>query len=105
MENLENKSFKDDVLELSSKIPKGKVTTYKEIARQLNTKAYRAVGTALSKNKEPKKYFCHRVVESSGDVGGYAFGGKRGKIKMLKKEGINIQNCRVKDMEKFLYKF
>lgn len=39
--------FSDKVLELAKKVPRGKVTTYKEIARKLNTKAYRLLELLL----------------------------------------------------------
>ena len=44
--------FNERCYRLISKIPAGKVSTYKEIARDLNTKAYRAVGTAMAKNQK-----------------------------------------------------
>ena len=42
--------FSDRVYKIIKKIPKGKVSTYKAVAEALNSKAYRAVGTALNKN-------------------------------------------------------
>jgi len=43
-------TFYDKVYKVASKIPKGKVSTYKEIAKALNSRAYRAVGKAMNKN-------------------------------------------------------
>ena len=43
--------FDDRCYELLKLIPIGKVTTYKEIARALNTKAWRAVGSAMARNE------------------------------------------------------
>ena len=43
-------SFTNRVYEVTKKIPRGKVSTYKDIALALNCKAYRAVGSALKKN-------------------------------------------------------
>ncbi len=77
------KSFSEKCYELLKKVPKGKITTYKEIARALKTKAYRAVGNAMNKNPYSPKVPCHRVVKSDGKVGGFALG-KRKKILMLK---------------------
>jgi len=96
--------FKEKVLELTKKIPKGKVTTYKIIAEKLNTRAYRAVGTALHNNKKPIIIPCHRIVNSDGFVGGYANGIEQ-KKKLLKKEGINIKNKKIQDFEKVLFRF
>jgi methylated-DNA-[protein]-cysteine S-methyltransferase len=44
------KTFADQAYDLLKKVPKGRVTTYKEIAHALNTKAYRGVGQAMRKN-------------------------------------------------------
>ena len=75
--------FNEKVLELTKKIPKGRVTTYKLIAEKLKTHACRAVGTALHNNKKPIIIPCHRVVNSDGFVGGYAKGIEQ-KIRLLK---------------------
>ncbi|HQJ58151.1 MAG TPA: MGMT family protein, partial [Candidatus Pacearchaeota archaeon] len=83
---------------------KGKVTTYKEIARKLNSKAYRAVGNAMNKNPYAPKVPCHRVVKSNGEVGGFAFGVKK-KIEMLKKEGVYIDKNNKIDLKEYLFKF
>ena len=98
--------FAERVYRLARKVPKGSVTTYKEIAKKLNTKAYRAVGTALRNNKKPIIIPCHRVVNSDGTAGGY--GGvrdSRKKMILLKKEGIRIKNKRIADFESVLFRF
>ena len=97
-------TFSENVLELTKKVPKGKVTTYKIIAEKLNTIAYRAVGTALHNNKKPIIIPCHRVVNSSGFVGGYGKGIKK-KIELLRKEGIEIKNKKIINFEKVLLRF
>lgn len=97
-------TFAEKVLELVKKIPKGKVTTYKIIAKKLNSEAYRAVGNALNKNKKPIVIPCHRVVRSDGNLGGYSKGIKK-KIFLLKKEGIEIKNNTAINFEKKLSKF
>lgn len=96
--------FQNKVYNLCKKIPKGKVTTYKLIAEKLGTKAYRAVGTALNKNPFAPKVPCHRVVNSNGFVGEFASGINK-KIKLLKKEGVEINNCKIKNFRKILLKF
>lgn len=96
-------SFQQQVLNLTKQIPKGKVTTYKGIARKLNTKAYRAVGQALHNNKNPITIPCHRVINSNGNLGGYATGLKK-KILLLKSEGIEINNNKI-DLKKYLFRF
>jgi len=89
---------------LTKRVPKGKVSTYKEIARKLGTKAYRAVGNALNKNPYSPEVPCHRVVKSDGCVGGFARGTRK-KVEMLKSEGIKIKNNKIIDFRKKLYKF
>ena len=111
-------SFNQRVWNLCKKIPKGKISTYKEIAKALNTKAYRAVGNALNKNpygawgwvggfncrKQSNLVPCHRVINSSGEIGGFARGQKE-KIKLLKAEGIEIKNNKIVEFKKKLFRF
>ena len=95
-------SFPQAVYRLASLIPKGKISTYKNIARALNNpKAARAVGNALNKNPYAPKVPCHRVIRSNGEVGGFASGTNK-KIVILKKEGIIINKGRI-DLNKYLY--
>ena len=93
--------FNEKCYQVLKKVPKGKVTTYKNIAKALKTRAYRAVGRAMKMNENAPAVPCHRVVCSDGNVGGYL--GKRDnekKIKLLKKEGIEIVNGKI-NLEKF----
>jgi len=87
-------SFNQKVWALTSRIPKGQVTTYANIAKQLNTRGYRAVGNALNKNPYAPAVPCHRVVGSDGKLTGYA-GGLTKKQRMLQQEGISISNGKV----------
>jgi len=97
-------NFNEKVWKACSKVPKGKVTTYAEIAKALNTKAYRAVGNALNKNPFAPKVPCHRVVNSNGKLGGFASGPKK-KVMRLQREGVKIKNGKVIDFEKVVYRF
>ena len=74
------------------KIPKGKVKTYKELARSIRKpKASRAVANACGKNPFPIKIPCHRVIRSDGRLGGYSGkGGIKTKRKLLRSEGVFI---------------
>ena len=98
--------FSERVLDLISKIPKGKVTTYSEIARALgNPGASRAVGNALRHNKHPDKIPCYKVVRSDGSLGGYS--GKMDspeKIQRLKRDGIFVRDGKV-DMKRHFHSF
>jgi len=96
--------FQEEIWGLLKEIPEGRVTTYKVIAEKLGTKAYRAVGNACNKNPFAPKAPCHRVVNSDGRIGGFASGTEK-KIELLKKEGIDIQGNKIKDMDKILFRF
>ena len=116
------KSFNEKCYSVLKKVPKGKVTTYKEIARAVGTRAYRAVGNAMNKNPYAPQIPCHRVVKSDGKVGGFAErsrrrrknklsitrarsgdSGEKKKIQLLKNEGIEIKNNKI-DLKKYFYK-
>ena len=79
-------TFQEKVYAVVRKIPKGKVLTYKEVAKRAGKPlASRAVGNILSKNIDPMVP-CHRVIRSDGEIGGYR-AVKNSKIKILKMEG------------------
>jgi O-6-methylguanine DNA methyltransferase len=102
-------NFEEKVWKLMERIPKGRVTTYGQIARKLNTKAYRAVGNACRKNPYAPRVPCHRVVRSDGTIGG--FGGKtsgktvKEKTRLLRKENVEIRNGKIVNFKKILFKF
>ena len=98
--NLEQKVFKK-LLE----VPKGQVTTYAELAKAVGIKnGQRYIGNVMNKNPYPAIVPCHRVVMSTGKIGGYAYGEKV-KTNMLSKEGIKIQDGKILDWEKKVYRF
>ncbi len=94
----------EKLYELLKEIPQGKVTTYKELAKKLKTKGYRAVGQIVGKNPNAPKVPCHRVVRTDGGLGGYAFGIEK-KIEILAVEGVKVSNNKIVDFEKKLHKF
>ncbi len=99
-------NFFEKVYEITRKIPEGRVSTYAEIGRALNTKSYRLIGQALSKNPYAPQVPCHRVVKNTGEVGGFNGSCENSlKIQLLKNEGLVIVNGRIKDFENVLYKF
>lgn len=96
-------------------IPRGKVMTYGQVARELGKPlSSRAVGQALARNPFPynttgcmsshTKTPCHRVIQSNGAVGG--FNGRRHqkekKIALLEREGVCIEAGKVTPLERFL---
>ena len=96
-------TFAERVYAVTKKIPKGKVSTYRDIAHALKSKAYRAVGSALNKNPYAPRVPCHRVVNASGFIGGFASGSKK-KVRLLRQEGIIITNNKI-DLSRFKCKF
>lgn len=97
-----DKTFNEKCYQILKNIPRGKVTTYKEIANALNSRAYRRVGNAMKKNHN-KKIKCYKVINSNGCIGGFNRGVKE-KIGLLEKEGIEINNNKI-DLKKYGFKF
>jgi methylated-DNA-[protein]-cysteine S-methyltransferase len=98
--------FAEQIYQVLKQVPRGKVTTYAALAKRINSKAYRAVGTALSKNPYAPIVPCHRVVRSDGTIGGF-MGKKIGstiikKKQMLMAEGIVFEGDKVKDFAKIV---
>ena len=86
-------------------VPPGKVTTYGELARAVGIKnGGRAIGNIMNKNPYPGIMPCHRVVMSTGKIGGYAYG-KKVKERMLAREGIQIQNEAIHNIQNKMHHF
>ena len=90
-------SFADRCYRAVMQVPRGRVTTYKLLARAAGfPKAWRSVGTAMARNTRPMIIPCHRVVCSNGLLGGHRFG-LHAKIAILKNEGVFVVGKRVAD--------
>jgi len=80
--------FQRKVLRKLFALPYGRVTTYGDLAARAGSPgAARAVGTAMSKNPVALVIPCHRVVGSSGSLGGFS-GGLSKKKALLVHEGV-----------------
>lgn len=81
-------TFQQRVVETVRAIPRGATKTYGEVARLASSPgAARAVGQVMATNPVPIIIPCHRVVGSSGGLGGFsAAGGVRTKQWMLDRE-------------------
>jgi len=97
-------SFNEQCYALLKQIPEGKVTTYREMANAMGTRAWRAVGTAMARNSDLIITPCHRVVRSDGSVGQYALGASK-KVELLEDEGVKIVDGKVKNLEQFFHRF
>ena len=70
--------FQLKVWETLLKIPVGQLTTYGNIAREIQMpQASRAVGTAIGDNPVAFLIPCHRIIQSTGILGGYHWGTTR----------------------------
>ena len=83
-------AFEQEVLTQTRKIKYGKTITYSQLAEKIGSRAYRAVGNALSKNPVPIIIPCHRVVAKNG-IGGYSQGLDI-KTRLLELEKRNLNN-------------
>lgn len=69
------RGFGRRVLEATARIPFGSVSTYKQVAAQAGSpRGSRAAGNALGANPIPIIVPCHRVLHSTGGLGGYTGG-------------------------------
>lgn len=117
MSNQTPLNLNERVWEIVKKIPKGKVTTYGEIAVKLGNpklsrqvgwpfadahdKALfaRAVGNALHSNTDPRVP-CHRVVDRNGRLApNFAFNGAKEQKRRLEQEGVKFKDEMHVDMK------
>ena len=67
--------FQQKVWSALQQIPYGKTISYAQLAQSVgNPKACRAVGSANGKNPIAIIIPCHRVINTGGKLGGYAYG-------------------------------
>ncbi len=85
-------NFQIQVWRALLQLPFGSLTTYKTIANMIDRPtATRAVGTAIGKNPIGYLIPCHRVIRSSGELGGYLWGLDR-KLTILGWEASHISH-------------
>jgi AraC family transcriptional regulator of adaptative response/methylated-DNA-[protein]-cysteine methyltransferase len=76
--HLKGTDFQLKVWETLLKIPMGQLTTYGSVAQQIEKpNASRAVGTAIGSNPVAFLIPCHRIIQSTGNLGGYMWGNTR----------------------------
>jgi methylated-DNA-[protein]-cysteine S-methyltransferase len=87
---LQGTDFQKQVWDSLLSIPAGTTTTYASIAHQIGRpKAVRAVGSAVGRNPISVIVPCHRVLASSGSLGGYV-AGLDFKRRLLGLEGVLV---------------
>jgi methylated-DNA-[protein]-cysteine S-methyltransferase len=85
----EGTEFERHVWRAIQDVPYGETRTYKWLAERVGSPdGSRAVGQALSKNPIPIVIPCHRIIESTGKIGGYS-AGVRVKRRLLEMEYYN----------------
>lgn len=95
--HIKGTNFQLKVWEALLQIPDGGVTTYGDIAGALHLPGgSRAVGGAVGSNPVSWLIPCHRVIRSTGELGGYAWGIERKKV-MLMKEQMNDRGPATED--------
>lgn len=88
--DLHGTPFQQNVWKALQSIPKGKTSTYADIAKKIGKpKAVRAVAQACGANPIAIRIPCHRVVRSDGAISGYRWGVER-KRALLQAEGIQV---------------
>jgi methylated-DNA-[protein]-cysteine S-methyltransferase len=71
LKNIFKTDFSRKVIKSLITIRPGESTTYSDIAKKINSKAYRAVGSVLRNNPLPLIIPCHRVIKKDGKIGGF----------------------------------
>jgi methylated-DNA-[protein]-cysteine S-methyltransferase len=88
-------TFEQRVFDAICRIPRGRVTTYGLLARELDCGSAQAVGQALKRNPFAPEVPCHRVIASDLKTGGFSGqrdGAKiRKKLRLLKEEGVRFE--------------
>ncbi len=93
------------ILRILAEVPKGKVTTYGDLAKELarrdpkySPNASRAVGTTMKNNPCAPQVPCHRVIKSDGKIGNFrggAEGAVEAKIGMLRDERVTVVDGKI----------
>jgi AraC family transcriptional regulator of adaptative response/methylated-DNA-[protein]-cysteine methyltransferase len=95
--HLKGTPFQMKVWEALLTIPMGSLSTYGQIAAQAgNPGASRAVGTAIGSNPVAYLIPCHRVIQSTGQIGGYRWGSTR-KSAMIGWECVRRETKKMSD--------
>jgi len=106
--------YQQAILRILAEVPKGKVTTYGDLAKELarrdqkwSPNASRAVGTTMKNNLCGPQIPCHRVIKSDGNIGNFR-GGEKGAVKekigMLRDEGVTVTDGKI-DLNEYRHEF
>ena len=100
-----SENFFDRVYNVVKRIPYGKVTTYGSIAKHLgSSRSARTVGWAMNNSHQFNNVPAHRVVNRNGILTGkHHFSGSNLMKQLLENEGINIENDKIIDFERYFW--
>jgi methylated-DNA-protein-cysteine methyltransferase-like protein len=104
---MNDENFFERVYEVAEKIPFGRVTTYGAIAERIGSKgSARMVGWAMNSSHHSLRAIpAHRVVNRNGLLTGkHHFGGTNVMKELLENEGVKVEDNKVVDFEKLLWK-
>ena len=100
---VQERDFFADVMDVVRRIPKGRVTSYGAIAKYLGAaRSARIVGYCMNNSHAVKPHVpAHRVVNGAGILSGkHHFGPDERMQRLLKKEGVEVENDQVVDFAK-----
>ncbi|MFT5239704.1 MAG: methylated-DNA-[protein]-cysteine S-methyltransferase [Candidatus Promineifilaceae bacterium] len=108
MRPLRTTAFQQRVYDALSRVPKGRVTTYKVLSESIGCGSSQAVGQALKRNPFAPTVPCHRVISSTLRLGGY-LGCTEGdavhaKRRLLAEEGVTFDDNHLVDKSRVLYR-
>ncbi|EDM25120.1 methyltransferase [Lentisphaera araneosa HTCC2155] len=102
-------AFRLSVLKQLLEIPRGRVSTYANLAKSINCRSSQAIGQALKANPWAPDVPCHRIIKSDFSIGGF-FGQGSGeqitkKLNLLKNEGVFFDIQGKINEEKLIFNF
>jgi len=98
---MKKKSIFEKIRKIVSRIPKGKVATYGDIATMVGIKDARIVGWAMRGNQNPK-VSCQRVVQKGGYLAiNYSLGGWQEQRHRLELDGVSFIGERRLNLKKY----
>jgi methylated-DNA-protein-cysteine methyltransferase-like protein len=102
---MDNTNLFTKIRDAVSKIPRGKVSTYGEVAKFVGSKDARKVGWAVYGNQD-SKVPCHRVVAKDGSLAEkFSLGGWQEQRQRLENDGIEFSEEKKVDLEKYGFTF
>jgi len=96
--------FDERCYKLLLSIPRGKITTYSELAKTLNSTEWGSIENAMAKNQKLTDAPSHRVIRNNGTLGEYALGAYK-KSELLLEEGVDVRDGKVINFESYIHKF